>query len=451
MNKPCSSSMLRWSEPMWMDHWNNALRALRSSPVLTVLMVLALGLGIGACMTTLTVYRVLSADPIPGKSQQLFEVQLDAGDLVDFKPGAEPQSQLTRFDAEALLRDAKAPRQTLMSGAHLGVVRETPGAEPSFVEARYASSDFFAMFEAPLAHGRGWTAQEDQDAARVVLIGSELARQLFGDEAKAVGQPLQVRGQSFQVIGVMKTWTLNPTFFDFTLGPYGRNTQLWLPFSSAMAAKFGRSGNMNCWGNGGGSEGPLSLKAECAWLQYWVELPNAQAAATYKGYLQRYSEAQRSAGRFLRPVNVRLRNVPEVLDFNRAVPDDVRLQTFLAFGFLGVCLVNMAGLLLAKTLRRAGEIGIRRALGAQRRTVFAQFIVEAGLVGALGSLLGLLLAMAGLWAVRQGPSSYAHLAQMDPLQLGLSLLLGMSAALLAGLLPAWRATLVSPALQLKVQ
>jgi putative ABC transport system permease protein len=218
-----------------------------------------------------------------------------------------------------------------------------------------------------------------------------------------------------------------------------------------MAAKFGRRGNMNCWGDRPGADSPLGLKAQCAWVQYWVELPNAQAAAGYKSYLERYSEAQRTAGRFQRPGNVRLRTVPEVLDHYRAVPDDVRLQAFLAFGFLGVCLVNMAGLLLAKTLRRAGEIGIRRALGASRRTVFTQFLVEAGLVGALGSALGLLLALAGLWAVRQGPSSYAQLAQMDPSQLGLTVLLGLAAALLAGLLPAWRATLVSPALQLKVQ
>jgi putative ABC transport system permease protein len=436
---------------MMADHLSTALRSLRASPVLTLLMLLALGLGIGACMTTLTVYRVLAADPIPGKSLQLYEVQIDAGDLIDFTPGGEPQFQLMRMDAESLLREAQAPRQTLMSGANLGVMRDAPGAEPFFVEARYASSDFFPMFEAPLGWGRAWTAQEDRDAAKVVVIGSELARQLFGTESAAVGQPLQVRGQSFRVVGVMKHWPLNPLFFDFTIGPYGRNQQLWLPFSSAMASKFGRSGNMNCWGGGPGAEGPLSLKASCAWVQYWVELPSRQAADAYKAYLERYSEAQRSAGRFQRPVNVRLRNVPQVLDHYRAVPDDVRLQTFLAFGFLGVCLVNMAGLMLAKTIRRAGEIGIRRALGARRRTVFAQILVEAGAVGLLGTLLGLLLALAGLWAVRQGPSSYAKLAEMDLGQLGLTLLLGLAAALLAGLLPAWRATGVSPALQLKVQ
>jgi putative ABC transport system permease protein len=250
---------------------------------------------------------------------------------------------------------------------------------------------------------------------------------------------------------VMKHWPLNPLFFDFTIGPYGHNQQLWLPFSTAMAAKFGTSGSMDCFGKGVGEDGPRSLTASCAWIQYWVELPDAAAARSYKAYLERYSEEQRVSGRFQRPVNVRLRNVPEVLKHNEAVPSDVRLQTFLAFGFLGVCLVNMAGLLLAKTLRRAGEIGIRRALGASRSMVFTQFLVESGLVGLLGTSLGLSLAMGGVWAVRQGPSSYAKLVQMDLTQLGLTLLLGLIAALLAGLLPAWRATLISPAIQLKVQ
>lgn len=435
---------------MFSDHLQNAFRALRNSPVLTLLMVLALGLGIAACMTTLTVYRVLATDPIPGKSGLLYEVQLDSGSMVRFQPGQEPQFQLTRFDAETLHREAKAARQTLMSGMHVGVVSDQPGAEPVFVPGRYASSDFFAMFNAPLAAGQGWSAKDDQDAARVVVIGAELAQQLFGTVEGAVGKEVQVRAQRLRVVGVMKPWRLNPHFFDLSMGAYGRYEQLWMPFSTAMSLKFGRSGNMSCWGNSG-ADGPLSLNAPCAWIQYWVELPTPQAAAEYKRYLERYSEAQRKAGRFERPVNVRLRNVPEVLDFYRVLPDDVRLQTWLAFGFLAVCLVNMAGLLLAKTLRRSGEIGIRRALGASRRTVFTQFLVESGLVGLMGALLGLLLSLGGLWLVRQGPSNYAQLAQMDWSQLGLTLGMGIAAALLAGLLPAWRATLVSPALQLKVQ
>jgi putative ABC transport system permease protein len=139
------------------------------------------------------------------------------------------------------------------------------------------------------------------------------------------------------------------------------------------------------------------------------------------------------------------------LDYNKVVPGDVRLQLWLAFGFLLVCLLNTVGLLLAKFLRRSSEIGVRRALGASRRAIFAQCLVEAGTVGLAGGLLGLGLAMLGLWAVRQQPASYAELAHLDPTMLLTTFLLAIVASLLAGLLPAWRACEVPPAIQLKSQ
>jgi putative ABC transport system permease protein len=139
----------------------------------------------------------------------------------------------------------------------------------------------------------------------------------------------------------------------------------------------------------------------------------------------------------------------EWLDFNKVVPSDVRLQVYLAFGFLLVCLVNTVGLMLAKFMRRAGELGVRRALGASRRNVFAQLLVESGVIGLAGGIGGLGLALLGLWAVRHQPSDYAKLAQLDPAMLLTTFALAVGASLLAGLLPAWRACQVTPALQLK--
>jgi putative ABC transport system permease protein len=105
--------------------------------------------------------------------------------------------------------------------------------------------------------------------------------------------------------------------------------------------------------------------------------------------------------------------------------------------------------MLAKFLRRSGEIGVRRALGAARRAVFAQLLVEAGIVGMAGGTFGLLLALVGLWLVRRQPADYAKLAHLDPAMLLVTFALAVGATLLAGLLPAWRACRVAPALQLK--
>ncbi|RZA21818.1 MAG: FtsX-like permease family protein [Lysobacteraceae bacterium] len=427
---------------------NLAMRSFRRNKVLTALMVLAIALGIGASMTTLTVFHVLSGNPIPGKSERLFYVQLDPESMQGFRPGSEPQDQMTRFDSETLLAQKRAPRQVITNGGNVVITPDKPGAAPEFTDARYASSDFFPMFEVPLRHGRGWTAAEDEGKARVAVISKELNDSQFGG-IDSTGKTLRIDGNDFRIIGVLDAWRLTPRFYDLYNDQYGTTEGVFLPFSTSRDLKMGTQGSTNCWGDSGGDS--RSLNAPCAWLQYWVELESPAKAADYKTYLVNYSDQQRAAGRFQRPSNVRLRNVMELMEFNKVVPGDVRLQLWLALGFLLVCLVNTVGLLLAKFLRRSGEIGVRRALGASRSEIFKQCLVEAGTVGVAGGALGLLLALLGLWAVRQQPASYASLAHLDGPMLLLTFALALLASLLAGLLPAWRAMQVTPAIQLKSQ
>lgn len=427
---------------------NLAVRSFKRNKALTVLMVLAIALGIGASMTTLTVFHVLSGDPIPEKSDRLFYVQLDPEAMQGYRPGEEPETQLTRFDAEALLAQKRALRQVMTSGGGVVVTTEKSGATPELVDARYASSDFFPMFDVPLQFGRGWTAAEDEGKARVVVVSKELNDKQFGG-IDSTGKSLRIDGNEFRIIGVLGAWRLTPRFYDLYNDSYGETERVLLPFSTSRDLTMGTQGSTNCWGDSGGDS--HSLTAPCAWVQYWVELDDPAKAAEYKRYLVNYSDQQRKAGRFARPSNVRLRNVMELMEFNKIVPGDVRLQLWLAFGFLLVCLVNTVGLLLAKFLRRSGEIGVRRALGASRGEIFKQCLVEAGTVGVAGGVLGLLLALLGLWAVRQQPASYASLAHLDGSMLLSTFALAILASLLAGVLPAWRAMQVAPAIQLKSQ
>ena len=427
---------------------NLAVRSFKRNKALTALMVLAIALGIGASMTTLTVFHVLSGDPIPAKSDRLFYVQLDPESMRGFRPGEEPARQMTRFDSEALLKQKRGLRQTLMSGGNVVLSSDKPGSSPQLVDARYAASDFFPMFDVPLRYGRGWTAGEDEAKARVAVISRELNDKQFGG-ADSTGKTLRIDGNDFRIVGVLDAWRLVPRFYDLYSDNYGETEGVFLPFSTSRELKMGTQGSTDCWDDTGGDS--RALNAPCTWVQYWVELESAGKAGDYRNYLVNYSNQQRAAGRFERPANVRLRNVVELLEFNKIVPGDVRLQLWLALGFLLVCLVNTVGLLLAKFLRRSGEIGVRRALGASRTEIFKQCLVEAGTLGLAGGLLGLLLALLGLWAVRQQPASYASLAHLDGPMLLLTFTLAVLASLLAGILPAWRAMQITPAVQLKSQ
>jgi len=430
---------------------NLAMRSFRRNKVLTALMVLAIALGIGAAMTTLTVFYVLAGDPIPQKSDKLFYPRMDPRSMNGFTPGDDPEEQMTRFDAETLLRDRRGDRQAMMTGGGLAVEAQDGKLDPFSVDARYTSSDFFPMFDAPFRFGSGWSAADDEGRARVAVISRALNDKLFAG-GNSVGKTLLANRVQFRIVGVLDEWRPTPKFYDLTNDRFTEVEQVFVPFQTSRALDLGSQGNMSCWGDSGADEeGSQGLNAPCTWLQYWVELGSPEKVAAYRQYLENYSNQQRAAGRFERPTNIRLHSVMEWLDEREAVPGDVRLQMWLAFGFLLVCLVNTVGLLLAKFLRRSSEIGVRRALGASRRAIFAQCLIESGAVGLAGGIAGLGLALLGLWAVRQQPADYAELAHLDVPMLLTTLALALVSSVLAGLLPAWRAMQVTPAIQLKTQ
>lgn len=433
---------------MFVYYFDLALNSLKRNRALTALMVLAIALGIGASMTTLTVLHVLSGDPLPGRSAQLYYPQIDPQDIKGMYPSKEPPEQLTLIDGLNLLHAARADRQALMAGGSVPLDPQQANIDPFYVEVRYTSTDFFPMFDTPFLFGHAWTAADDEAKAREVVIARSLNDKLFGG-VNSVGRTLRMAGTDWRIVGVLDTWQPNPHFYDLNTGSYAYGEQVFLPLQTMLELRLDRNGSSDCWGNGGGGVGNILPSKDCVWLQFWVQLDTPAKAAAYKEFLVHYSQEQKALGRFQRAPNVRLRNVSQWLDFQMVVPDDVRLQTGLAFGFLLVCLVNTVGLMLAKFMRRAGELGVRRALGASRHALFAQLLIEAGVVGLVGGVGGLLLSMLGLWLVRQRPSAYAALARMDISMLLMTFALAVCATLLAGLLPAWRACQIAPALQLK--
>ena len=435
---------------MFTYYFDLALRSFRSARGLTALMVLTVAMGIGASITTLATFRALSGDPLPDHSADLLRVQLDARPRATQTPGEEPDIQLTRFDAEALLREKRATRQAMMSGGNVEVEppADAPGGlKPFEADSRYTTADFFAMFRTPFLFGHGWSAAEDAGNAPVAVLSKPFNDKLFGG-ADSVGRSVRVEGADLRVIGVLDEWQPVPYFFDLNVGRFRKTEGIFVPLGTALERKLGTNGSMRCWGDSATMH-PHELNAPCSWIQYWAEVDTPADRAAYLDYLNRYAAQQHATGRFQREPNVRARNVVDWLSSQHVVPEDVRLQMWLAFGFLAVCLVNTVGLLLAKCLRRSAEIGVRRALGAPRRQIFAQFLVEAGTIGLAGGVLGLGFAAAGVWIVRQGASSRAHWVHLDAPLLLATFALAIAATVLAGLLPAWKACEVSPASQLK--
>jgi putative ABC transport system permease protein len=426
------------------------LYSLRRNPLLTSLMIVAIGFGVAASMTTYAVLRATSNDPIPQKSSQLFTPQIDnSGPDASGEDNGEPPDLLSYTDAMALMQAHRAKRETALYPIGVSVIPPDASRLP-FQEPSYAAyADTFAMFDIPFLYGAGWSTQDDQAHASVAVIGRALNDELF-QGANSVGRDIQIDDHTYRIVGVMNNWNPQPTFYDVRgTGGFGDATQLFIPFTRAVDLKIITNGANFCRTTS--DEGwDAWLQSDCVWIDYWVELPDAASASAYRDFLHGYAAEQQRAGRFNWPPNIRLRNVMQWLDYRQVVPPESKISLLVSLGFLLICLVNTVGLLLAKFMRRAPEIGVRRALGASRRTIYMQFLIEAGAVGLAGGLLGVLMTGIGMLGIRfVFDPQIARLATVDTSLVGLTLGVAVLATVIAAFYPTWRAAQVQPAWQLK--
>lgn len=427
------------------------LRSLRRNPMLTALMIITLGVGVAATVSTAGVLLVLSGNPIPHKSDRLVVPLLDnrppdgSGEF-DFP------DQMTYLDASQLLEEAQAERQTAIFGVSAIVESGREDLPPSFADGLAVTSDFFSMFDVPFRFGGPWDPSAEDRRAQVVVLSSELSEQLFGED-DPTGTTLRVNDRDFVVSGVLDQWLPVMRYYRLIGGnqTFRATEGVFMPFHTAIGLEYRNQGSTSC--NGGrvdpGYEG--LLRSECVWIQYWAQLRSAAELDAFGDSLSAYLAAQKELGRFPREPAYRLHPLMEWLDERGVVGRDTRLQAWLAFGFLLVCLVNTVGLMLAKFTAKAGEVGVRRAVGATRTELFHQLLVEAGVVGCAGGVAGLVLSFGGLWLIGRQSQSMANIATMNMQMLAGALALALLASLLAGLLPTWRAVQVRPALQLKSQ
>lgn len=430
-----------------------ALRSLRRHPVLTALMVLSIAVGIGAAMTTLTVMHLLSGDPLPGRSQHIFYPQVDA--LSTDRARRDPPDMLDYTSAMDLWRAQRADRQALVNDSRIKLQAPDTG-HPSLMTTMLSThADFFPMFAVPFAFGGAWTVEDDERHARVAVISADLNEKLFGGD-NSVGRTLRIRDAEVRIVGVLAPWRPSPQFHTLAGGNFSQGDtasfydtpeDVMVPFQTGLEINDGHFAQFTC---NALPATPGSLQnTDCVWLQLWVELDNHAKVADYRRFVTDYAAQQKALGRMPFPENARLLSLMEWLGYNRVVPRDVRLQSWLALAFLLVCLFNTVGLLLAKFMRRGGEIGVRRALGASRRSIFAQCLTEAGLTGVIGGAFGLLLTLLGLWAVRRQPVEYADLIHLDMPMFVATFALALATSGIAGLFPALRASRIAPAMQLK--
>ncbi|HET7561306.1 MAG TPA: ABC transporter permease [Rhodanobacteraceae bacterium] len=426
-----------------------ALRSLKRSPGLTALMVLSIGVGVALAMTTWMLVHSLARDPIPHKSARLFVPTIDMlGPEARAKTGdREPPSLLDYGTAQALLRDGRATYQSANYWIAPTVVPARRDQHPFNASGFAVTGQFFPMLDVPFRYGSGWSDADDAARAPVAVISGELNDKLFGGR-NSVGQTFSIDGRDYRVVGVLGHWNTQFAYYDvpayggYMVQPVG----LFLPFNTAVAARMEPQGSTGCFKEPAQPGFEAFKQSNCVWISYMAELDTPAAARQYHAYLENFARQ-----RFDWPPNVRLRDLMGWLDYLQALPPGVLMLPLAGVGLLIVCLVDTIGLMLARFLRRSGEIGVRRALGAPRSAIYAQFLTEGAVIGVAGGVVGVFFTALGvLWLRTRMPESWTMmLPRIDAEMLTITIATAIAATLLAAAYPTWRAAHVQPAIQVK--
>lgn len=387
-----------------------AVRQLRRNPGLTLTILLTLALGIGANTAIFTVDYATLLAPLPHHDpDQLVMVWskikgdrngISAGDFTDWK------QQSTAFQDINAWTD--------------GSFNIATKDQPEYIQARLVTAGMGSMIGDPLYLGRDFLPEEGQAGREhVVVITNKLWKKL-GADPKIVGKPIRLDGEPYTVVGVMQPGLTDRSNFQMLAPLVFKPEQLNHDFHWLYA--MGR-------------------------LKPGITLKQAQADmdAVTAHIAQTYPKSNKGWGAIVEPLK------------NDFLPSERKLTLWLLLGAVAFVLliacVNVANLLLAKSMTRQKEVAVRSALGAKPSTIFAQLITESLLLAICGGALGIWVGYAmlqGLIAVMpEGTLPMEADLRLNLPILFFTLIATTLAGLLFGCAPAWYASRVDPAETLK--
>ena len=402
-----------------MQNLRYTLRFLGRQPLFTAIVIVTFALGIGANTAVFTVLNAVLLRPLPFHEPQNL-VALGEYDLRDKTSGAggiEIHSISYPDFVDCRAQNSVFERVAVYTNQSVKTL--TDGRDATHVQGEAVSADLFPLLGVQPILGRTFLPNEDEPGNRVVILSHALWQRQFGGDVKIIGQSLTLDGQKFQVVGVM------PARFSYPIGTFA--PEMWTTMSILRESTDGSPPMTEQRGN--------DFLQCIARLKPNVSIKQAQAnidtiAAALR---QQYPDSNANTG---------AKVLPEVNAMIGSAHSALLMLCAMAACVLLVACVNVANLLLARSLSRNREISIRAALGAGRWHIIKQLLVESILLGAFGGVAGLFVAIWGLDSLKTFLPNIPRIEEIspDPRVLAFTAFLSLGVGILAGLLPAWRAS-----------
>jgi putative ABC transport system permease protein len=388
----------------------HAFRLMSRAPGFTVAALATLALAIGANTAVFSVVHGVLLRPLPYRAADRIVM------LSEEHPGGTPlvrEARLSNLTFYAWREKA----QTIEDGSGYSTQDFTvsTGGTSERISGGSLSPAVFPMLGATPALGRFFREEEAvQGASAVVVLSDVMWRSRFGADPQVVGRTIEVGGRNHEVIGVAPRWFYFPD----------RDAQLWTPYVLPPV-----------------TDGGLRIMPALARLKPGVTVEQAAAEGTSAARsVKRPMAAELLFGKGA-PVEVRVRTLADQMTY-RVKPALLVLMAAVGLVLLIAC-ANVANLLLARGTARGRELAVRAVLGASAGRLARQLLIETGTLSVLGGCLGVLLA----WGLTQvfptwAPDSFPRVEEvrLDLRALAFALAASLGAGVLAGLLPAIRAS-----------
>ena len=402
-----------------------ALRQLRKSLGFTVMATLTLALGIGAATVVFSLVDAVLLHPLPFAEPERIVVLDTLSRERSIASGPATMPNETSFPNFSDWRDRAHSFASMASWQGNSFTLGEANGPAKRLDGMVVSAEFFRVLGVSPMLGRSFTRAEEQAGNRSVIISHSLWESALHGSPEAVGRTIQLSDETYTVVGVL------PAAFQFPNAP---DAQVWITPALTLEGK-NPSGKQRGWNQ-------LSVIARLA-PGVSIEQARAEMQTVQQALVAQY------------PEDLKLETAVSVKAELQDLVGDVQrpLNTLFAavcFLLLIAC-ANVAGLLLTRTSARRPELALRAALGATRPQIVRQLLIEALTISLLGGLFGSSLAVVVLRVAPQVlPADLPRLNELslNPRVFLFSLAASLLTGMLFGVVPAWRASRLDPALAL---